>query len=235
MDKKSITLAGLLIGLGLLSLGIFVNVAAKNFKNLDRSVQVKGLSEIEVPANRVIWPIAYTELGNDLKVAYSSIETKNEVIIKFLIDNGLQRQDISVAAPKVVDKQADRYNNVQTPYRYYVTSVVTVSSENVDKVRELMTKQAELLRDNIAITGEDWQYQTLFLFTRLNEVKPQMVEDATKNARASAEKFAEDSGSRLGKIKSASQGQLTISDRDSNTPYIKTLRIVTTIDYTLED
>ena len=80
-----------------------------------------------------------------------------------------------------------------------------------------------------------WEYKTEYSFTKLNDIKPEMIEEATKNAREAAEKFAQDSDSKLGKIKKASQGQFSISDRDSNTPYIKSVRVVSSIDYFLND
>lgn len=230
------SLVGLLIGLGLLIMGIFIRNGIRDFKLLDRSVVVRGLSEIEKPADRVIWPVTYTELGNDLQEIYASVELKNAKITTFLTSNGIPASEISASAPTIVDLRADRYNNTPVVYRYNVTSVITVSSSKVDLIRALMVKQTTLLKDGIAISsGENWQNQTQFLFTSLNDVKPSMIEEATKNARLSADKFAEDSGSRLGKIKNATQGQLTISDRDANTPYIKTLRVVTTVEYYLED
>lgn len=236
MNTKPNVLAGLFVAIGLMLLGIFINSGIKSFKMLDRVVTVKGLSEIEMPADRVLWPITYTELGNDLQEVYTTVEKKNNTIISFLTENGISRDEITASAPSVVDRQAEMYNgNTQSPYRYNVTSVVTVSSENVDKVRELMVKQTSLLKSGIAITTANWQFRTQFLFTKLNDVKPKMIEEATKNARASAEKFAEDSQSKLGKIKTATQGQISISDRDENTPYIKILRVVTTVEYMLED
>ena len=91
-----------------------------------------------------------------------------------------------------------------------------------------MSDQAELLNQCFAISGGDYRYNVVYEFTGLNDVKPQMIEEATKNARAAAEKFAKDSDSSLGKIRNASQGQFSISDRDANTPYIKSIRVVTT-------
>ena len=113
--------------------------------------------------------------------------------------------------------------------------MITVTSNQVKLVRQLINEQSELLKQGIAITGEPYRYGVQYEYTGLNDIKPQMIETATKNARAAAEKFATDSESKLGKIKKASQGQFSISDRDDNTPYIKKVRVVTTIDYALED
>ena len=102
-------------------------------------------------------------------------------------------------------------------------------------MRGLIAEQGELLQKGIAVTGGDYRYNVQYEYTGLNKIKPQMIEEATKNAREAAEKFAKDSESELGKIKSASQGQFSITDRDANTPYIKKVRVVTTVNYSLED
>lgn len=134
-----------------------------------------------------------------------------------------------------MDLQAERYSNNDKPYRYNITTVITVTSGKVDLVRGLIASQGELLKQGIAISGGDYRYNVSYDYTSLNSIKPKMIEEATKNARAAAEKFAKDSDSKLGKIKKAYQGQFSIDDRDANTPYIKKIRVVTTIDYSLED
>ena len=112
--------------------------------------------------------------------------------------------------------------------------MVTVASKKVDLVSSLILQQAELLKKGIALTSDDYRYQTVYSFNGLNDIKPAMIEKATKNAREAAVKFAEDSGSKLGKIRTADQGTFSITDRDSNTPSIKIVRVVTRIDYYLE-
>ena len=138
-----------------------------------------------------------------------------------------------VSAPEIIDMEAERYNNQNHPYRYNATSVITVTSNDVGKVRKLMLEQTELMTQGVAISGGDYRYNVLYEFTGLNEIKPQMIEEATQNARKTAEKFAIDSGSKLGKIRNASQGQFSITDRDANTPFIKNVRVVTTVNYYL--
>ena len=105
----------------------------------------------------------------------------------------------------------------------------------MELVRNLINEQSELLTQGVAITSGDYRYAVSYDYTGLNDIKPEMIEEATKNARAAAEKFAKDSDSRLGGIQRASQGQFSIENRDPNTPYIKRVRVVTTIDYALED
>ena len=222
---KSWKVEAAIIAVGLLLLGIMVKGGINNFVNKDRVVSVKGLAEMEVPADKVVWPLVYKDIGNDPALLYANMEKKNAAVVSFLENNGIEKEEISIAPPEVIDMQA---------YRYNATSVITVTSKNVDRVRKLMSGQAELLKQGIAITGGDYKYNVSYEFTGLNEVKPRMIEEATKNARAAAEKFAKDSDSELGKIRNASQGQFSISDRDAYTPYIKSVRVVTTVNYYLK-
>jgi len=238
-NTKSIThglFAGISIGLGLLVFGLLLQHGLESFKDKDRVVDVKGLSEREVKADRVIWPLMYKEIGDDLQAINTTIQSKNQAILAFLKANGVSDDEITLSSPEIVDMKADRYatNNV-VKYRYNVTSVITIYSKKVDLVRKLMENPSELIDKGIALTGEDYRYQKQFLFTGLNRIKPTMIEEATRNARTSAIKFAQDSQSKLGKIRSADQGQFSITDRDANTPYIKTIRVVTTVNYYLED
>ena len=159
----------------------------------------------------------------------------NRIVKNFLISKGISNSEISVNAPQIVDKAADVYGNNEYKERYNVTSVMTVSTNKVDLVRKLMSQQADLLKQGVAITANDYNNTVIYAFTNLNKVKPKMIEQATKNARMAAEKFAKDSESDLGKIKSADQGQISIEDRDANTPFIKKVRVVTSIVYYLKD
>jgi len=233
--KNEVFAAGLSVGLGLLMLGLCLKGGIEDFKAKDRVVSVKGLSEKEVPADRVIWPLAFKEIGDDLATMNTNIQQKNGAIVHYLKSNGLEASEISLSAPEIIDMQAERYSSTPSRYRYNITSIVTVNSSKIETVRKLMEGQDELIRQGIAITGDDYRFQKQFIFTKLNKIKPGMIEEATKNARASALKFAQDSESKLGKIKSADQGQFSITDRDANTPYIKMVRVVTTINYYLED
>jgi hypothetical protein len=224
-----------LLTIGLIAMGAEIRQGINNFVEKDRVVTVKGLAEMEVPANKVTWPLMYKEVGNDLATLYNKISDTNSAIVNFLKKKGITENEISINAPEIIDMQAERYNSNPVPYRYNVTTVITVTSSKVDLVRNLISEQGELLKQGIAITGGDYRYNITYDYTGLNDVKPQMIEEATKNAREAAQKFAKDSDSELGKIKRASQGQFSINDRDTNTPYIKRIRVVTTIDYSSED
>ncbi len=232
---KSFRWEALILAIGVIILGLLLKAGLDNFSGRERIVNVKGLSEMEVPADKVSWPLVFKELGNNLSDLYEKINANNKAVVAFLKSNGLTDGEISVNAPEIIDMQAERYNTTQPQYRYNVTSVITVNSSQVDLVRKLIGNQGELLRQGIAVTGGEYRYNTVYYFNGLNDIKPRMIEEATRNARAAAEKFAKDSDSRLGKIKNASQGQFTITDRDENTPYIKNVRVVTTVNYFLKD
>lgn len=224
-----------IIGIAIIILGFALKAGIDNFTNRDRVVTVRGLCEKEVRANKVTWPIVTKEMGNDLATIYTHIQSTNNAILQFLKSNGITEAEISVNPPQVYDNAADRYGNQEVRYRYQVTNVVVVTSDKIDAVRALMNKQTELLRQGIAVVAGDYNYQTSYEYTDLNNIKPEMIAEATANAREAADKFAGDSDSKLGKIKTASQGQFSINDRDQYTPDIKTVRVVTYITYYLED
>ena len=225
----------IIVAIGMTVLGGQIKQGINKFVEKDRVVTVKGLAEMEVPANKVTWPLVYKEVGNDLVSLYDKIKSTNQTITNFLKGKGISEEEISINAPEIIDMQAERYNSNPVPFRYNVTTVITVTSDKVELVRSLISEQGELLKQGVAITGGDYRYNVEYDFTGLNAIKPQMIEEATKNAREAAEKFAKDSDSKLGKIKRANQGQFTIGNRDANTPYIKHVRVVTTIDYSLKN
>ncbi len=227
-------ISAIILALGLLALGLSIKAGIDNYGARNRVVSVRGLCEKEVQANVVTWPIVTKEMGNDLTTIYNKIQSTNATIMAFLHANGITDAEISVNAPDVNDTQANAYNQREQLYRYVVTNVIVVKSDKVQQVNTLIRKQTELLKDGIAIVAGDYSYPITYDYTELNTIKPEMIAEATRNARAAADKFAADSDSKLGKIKDASQGQFSIENRDQYTPYIKTVRIVTYITYYLE-
>ena len=232
-NNGSFIIAGFFIGLGLTLLGLFIYKAIIHFKSTERIVTVKGLAEKEVKANIAIWPITFKQVSNDLSWLYKDMEDKQQMLIDFLKNNGFTEDEISVSQMVTVDRQANDYYSERLNYRYSSKNTVTVYTGNVDHVREVMKKVDQLGKKGIAIQPQDYDNRTQFLFTKLNEIKPGMVEEATAKGREVAIKFAKDSQSKLGKLKTARQGQFTISNRDSNTPYIKVVRVVVSMQYYL--
>lgn len=225
-----------ILAVAIVVFGTFVKNSLDHFTDKERVVTVKGLSEREVPADKVIWPLIYKELGNDPADIYQRIEKKNATVMDFLKKHGLTDNEISVNPPQVKDRFADSWSQENILNRYVASSVIIVNSTQVDLVRNIMQKQAELMKIGIALISEDYGNNMVkYEFTGLNEIKPEMVEESTKNARATAEKFAKDSDSELGKIRRATQGQFSITNRDNNTPHIKNVRVVSTIEYYIRD
>ncbi len=203
-------------------------------KSYDRTVDVKGLCEKEVKADKVIWPITYKVMSDDLSDLLRQTDASNASIADFLKKGGLGDEEITVGTPKVSDKFASEYGNNDRLFRYLSTNVVTVCTSNVDAVLALQARQSELMKKGITFTDNDWENPLQFKFEALNDIKPQMIEEATANAREAAEKFAKDSGSKIGKIKTATQGTFSIENRDSNTPHLKRVRVVTYVTYYLK-
>lgn len=236
MNTKIISSSLIAVGIiaGAFTLGNQLEQGIRGFKDADRVVTVKGLSEKEVKANHVIWPVSFREMGNDLSQVYDQLEVKQNMVLKYLKDGGLTDEEITIAAPKLRDNLADNYSSQRPPFRYMITQVLTISSDKVDVVRKLDEAQRDLLKAGVGLTN-DYSYMTKYSYTGLNEIKPAMIEAATKNAKEAAQKFAMDSGSTLGKIRRANQGIFSITDRDENTPFIKNVRVVTTVEYFLKD
>lgn len=232
MSKAS---SGLFVMVGLIVLGIMIPRAVVKYRSFDRTVNVKGLCEREVSADKVIWPVVYKVMSNDLQDIYRQIGVNNEVIMEFLKEGGISVDEITVAMPQITDEYANEYGSVNRTYRFIAKNVITVCTDDVDVVLNLMDKQAQFLKKGIVVgAGSQWENPVEFRYEGLNEIKPSMIEEATRNAREVAEKFAKDSGSNLGKIKTANQGTFTIEDRDSNTPYVKKVRVVTSVTYYLD-
>lgn len=235
MNATKKLIPALLIALGLLAIGLGVRSGFKSLSSSQRTVSVRGLSEREVKADKVTWPIVYQIQGNDLPQLHAQIGTFNEKILSFLHDADIDDSEISVNAPESYDRASNNYSSGDYTFRYNISQVIVVTSTQVDKVEQLIRRQGELLKEGIALSSDDYSNTVQYEFTGLNDIKPEMIAEATKNAREAAQKFADDSESQLGKIQTASQGQFTIEDRDQYTPSIKSVRVVTTLTYFLQD
>ena len=231
---KNFKFEAFLLMIGMIVMGLMVMLGLGRVNHSVRTVNVRGLAEMDVEANKVTWPITVKEVGDELTSVYAKVSKSAEVVVKYLKDNGLNDDEIAVTAPQVVDRMANYYDN-SWKARYNVSSNIVVTSNKVKLVMELISRQGELLEKGVAINSSDYDTYTIYEYTELNTIKPQMIEEATKNARAAAEKFAKDSDSKLGKIKTANQGLFTIENVDAYTPNIKHVRVVTNVTYFLED
>jgi hypothetical protein len=233
----SYAVLGLLIGLGIVIAGFAVGNGISRIRTSDRFVSVRGLAEREVNADLAIWPISFDVTGNDLADLQRKVEEKRGIVSDFLHELGFAKEEISHSAPKIRDNEATPNYESKTPtkFRYTARTIVLLRSVNVKLVKQAMEKSGALVGKGVVLSAENWENRTEFLFTGLNNIKPAMIEEATINARSAAEKFAKDSGSKIGKIRSATQGLFSIDDRDMNSPEVKKVRVVTTVGYYLID
>lgn len=225
----------LIIAAAVVLAGLMLPLSVAKLKSYDRTVDVKGLCEREVKADKVIWPITYNVVDDQLANILAQTEEYNGIIMKFLSEGGIKAEEISVSTPKISDKYANEYGNNDRVYRYLCTNTITVCTSDIDAVLALQAKQSDLMKSGITLRSNEWESSTQFSFEALNDIKPEMIEEATANARQAAKKFAQDSGSRLGKIKTATQGTFSIDNRDSNTPHLKKVRVVTYVTYYLKN
>lgn len=229
-DLKTIISAAV-VAVGLLAGGLAIGSGIRALTYGQRTVNVRGLAERTVKANQVIWPIQFAITGNDLSQVYNECTQKNKIVTAFLTDNGIPASEISVNPPDVTDMTANEWQTQPALFKYKIVSNITVTSVHVDQVRTLLNRQGELLSQGIAFSNPNLTYN----YTELNKIKPEMINEATRNARDAAQKFAENSDSKLGKIKDAEQGYFSIDNNDDTTPYIKKIRVVTNVTYYLKD
>jgi hypothetical protein len=224
-------LSALLLTVGIVVLGLSIKSGIDDLAFNDRNVTVRGLAERQVQADFVTWPINYNVAGDDLLALYDQITEYNEKIVGFLTSNGIDKADISVNPPDTYNASANQYGSDSFRYKYSLSCNVTVATTHVDKVRELLDRQTDLLKEGVPYSNSFINYE----FRALNSIKPDMIAEATANAREAARQFAKDSDSKVGKMKTATQGQFSIEDSSQSTPYVKNVRVVSTIVFYLED
>ena len=229
-------LFGLSLSSGLAALGGILGYSALKHKEFERTVTVKGLSEREYLADTVIWSIDFTLANNSLSQLHADLEAGLQSLVAYLSSQNIAAEDISYSLPSINDSYTNQYRDVNSEaLRYTGNRSVTIYSDAVDLVRNVMQDFASAgIEGDFQIEGSWWSHAQ-YSFDSLNEVKPDMVEEATRNARDVAGKFADDSESRLGRIRRASQGQFSIRDRDATNPHIKRVRVVSTVEYYLVD
>ncbi len=250
-QKRGSDLAGLgvLIALGLIIGGWALGKQIKDTRLADRYVSVRGLVERQVKSDLAIWSLGFKEAGNDLSAVYAKAESNKATILQFLNQQGLQASEISIGVVDVTDTQANEYGGTRAPYRYIVQQTITVRTNRVDQVAAAAQKTDLLLQKGIVLTGAG--RSLAYKFTALNAIKPDMITEATRNARAAADRFAADSGSKVGSIRQASQGVFSIVAADQageasegeggygyggagDSSLMKTVRVVTSVQYYLE-
>ena len=227
------TPAAVVLAIGIALAGYLVGNALVESRTSERRVSVRGLSEREVPANLVLWPIVFSITSNDLVDLQRQADVGVMKVRAFLGD-AFPAEQISVSPPRVQDREAQGMSgDGRQRDRYMAEVVVTVRTDQIDAARKAIERSGELVKQGVAVI-RSYEYSTQYLYTDLERVKPEMIAEATKDARRAAEQFAQDSGSKVGAIRTAQQGLFSIEDRDQFSPQLKKIRVVTTVDYYLE-
>jgi hypothetical protein len=243
------TALGILLAIGLIVGGLLLGTRIRDFKRADRYVEVKGLVERTVKSDSATWPISFSEAGDSLPTVFAASEKDKAAVIGFLQAQGFAQQDITLGSISVTDRSTQQFNSNEHGPRFVVQQTITLQSNDVDKVAAANAKTADLIRAGVVIqSGQNGGGGGVaYKFGGLNALKPDMITEATRNARASADRFAADSGSQVGAIRSANQGVFSISaanqgsstgedggfDQQADSSIMKKVRVVSTIDYYL--
>ena len=245
-------LLGLLLMVGLIGGGALLGTKVRDFKRVDRYVEVKGLVERTVRSDSAMWPISFSEASDSLTAAFAASEKDKAAVLQFLAAQGFSAGVVSVGSVGVTDRSAQQFTNNAHGPRFVVEQTITVETSDVDKVAAANTKSGDLIGAGVVISsgGNGGNGGVVYKFNGLNALKPDMITEATRNARASADRFAADSGSQVGSIRSANQGVFSISaanagpvtgdegnvygaEQQADTSLVKKVRVVATIDYYL--
>lgn len=249
-DKnRSMVFASLIVGIcllvGLSAGGYFIGKGCTRFKSDIRTVTVKGLVEKTVRADQAVWVLRFIKASEDLKDAHSRISADRDTAFAFLKKHGFRDEEIRLQPTRTIDKLAREFGQSQgtEKFRYIVTSSLVVTTNNIDLVTKALGATEELLKNGVVLDGQqDNSANPRYVITKFNELRPQLLADATKNARLTAQQFASDSGARVGTIRSANQGTIQIFGSDGNdesAPYSPTstpekkIRVVSTFEFEL--
>ena len=221
-ENKHRTLAAIIVGLcllvGLTAAGYFIGRGTARFKSDVRTVTVKGLVEKEVRADEAVWTLSLRRASDDLKDAHAKISADRDAVLAFLQKQGFKDSEITRQPTQTIDKLAREYGQQQGTdrFRYVVTSAITVRTPNIDQIQKSLGSTEELLKAGVVLDGEGNAANPRYVVSKFNDLRPQLLAEATKNARAIAQQFAADSGASVGKIHSANQGMIQIFGSDGN-------------------
>lgn len=238
---RGVFLGGLL-ALGMVCSSAILARALIKFRSAGSYVTVKGLAEKEVKSDAAMWKIKLKVSGNDFVGTSKDIAQKNILVQQFLEKNGLNLEEIGQPSMRVLDLYAREFGNDKTPpMRYVFEARFSINSKNVDLIAKAASKTADLIGQGIILEENEYEINPKYYFTKLNDIRPQILAEATESARRLAEQFARDSHNKVGSIKSANQGVFHILDRESGdganasdtASVMKKIRVVSTIDYYL--
>ncbi|KAA6340489.1 hypothetical protein EZS27_011657 [termite gut metagenome] len=229
---RSWKMEAFLIAVGLIVLGFLIKTGVTN-RDKERVISVQGVAETVITAQKVTWPLLYKESGNDLNYLQYTVIAKNKLIIDYLKANGITDDEIYIIPIEMSDTQTDMQLSSRPYQRYIATSVIIVTSEEMEKVHKLISEQNYFWRQNVAVTNGDSGYKVTYDYADFNSIKTKLAEVAIGNARETADKLANSLKCEVKELKKASQGQFIFVD-NVNIPYKKTLRGEITADFYLK-
>lgn len=234
MKELSLKISVVSLAVAIVIAGFFIYKGLRSFADKERIVTVRGLSERIVDVDNANLVISYAVGGNEMSEVLKEIEQNNKKIKDFVIAKGLTEKEISVNVPNIKDKKNQEYGGeYNITYRYYATVKITLISNKVSIVRDIEMNQFDLFKEGVNLIKNDYYYEgennRTYSFTKLNDIKPDMIKESIKNARKAADEFAQSSNSKIKNIKSAYQGQFEITSTDD--PLKVKVRVVSTINY----
>ena len=226
----TIIFSALLLAVGIYAGGFFIGEGISNWNSGRRIIAVKGLSEREVPASVATWTVGYSAPGNDLDAINKKLSESTKAVVTFLKSAGFDEKDMSVQPPAVHDASTEpREKDVPVPpERFRAEQSVLLRTAKDDLIKPALAAASTLMANGVLLSAG---CQPNYVYNQLNEIKPAMIQEATKNARIAAEQFSRDSQTHLGKLRNASQGWFQVDNRDAATPERKVVRVVVDVDY----
>jgi hypothetical protein len=229
-SRISLVVSAGLIALGLATAGYFVGYGISERGAGRRIISVKGLSEREVPASVATWTITYSATGNELGDINRKLAESTKAVLAFLKEAGFAETDIAVQPPAVRDTSMEvrEADSPPPPERYRADQSVLLRTSKVDAIKPALASASNLMISGVLLSGKS---EPNYIFNQVNEIKPAMIQEATKNARIAAEQFSRDSQTTLGKLRNATQGWFQVENRDAATPERKIVRVVVDVEY----
>lgn len=233
--RLTFVLSSLLVGAGLAMCGFFVGEGISGKNNPLRVISVKGLSEREVPASIATWNVSYATSGDNLDTINKQLAADTQEVVAFLKSAGFDEKDMAVQPPDLTDNRTVKRDKddaaAPPPERYSASQSVLLRTSKVDLIKPALAAASGLMTKGVHLSGGS---APNYIYNQVNEIKPAMIQEATKNARIAADQFAHDSQTALGKLRNASQGWFQIDNRDDATPERKVVRVVVDVQYELK-
>ena len=231
---------GIVLAFSFITIGQKIYDGLTHFKSFDRTITVKGLATKEVDADLAVWSITFNVTGETLAMAQENLASSEKTVRDFLNTNGIKPEQIRLQNINVVDRKAQVYNNGgDMTLRFILSQTLVARTNDIPSMVKASQSISDLVKAGVTLGDPNGGSNGVpqYLFTKINDIKPDLIAEATKNARASAEQFAKDSGQEVGSIRTANQGYIQIEARDSGVSESespqKSVRVVTTIDYLL--